>query len=183
MLGCSLAHVARAQPPGHPSEIANIYSCKSIAVPEDRLACYDKAVGRLEAAQARGDVVTVSKTEIENVERESFGFNIPSLPQLSKLFGVGNKPDALSSDPDTFAQKDGAVKTSTAKIDPGKIDAGKIDAGETGAKSAAKAPESKAKKAPKKTETVRQKTDFVVLNLRRTQTFGHNKTRFFFENG
>lgn len=73
-----------------PDELAAIYSCKSIENGPDRLSCYDNAVGKFEEAEKSGQVVTVDKESIETVERDAFGFNIPSL-SLKKLFGGGKK--------------------------------------------------------------------------------------------
>jgi len=79
---------ALAQSPiSSPSEISNVFACRDVADSDLRLACYDKAVGRLEVAQKSGNVVSIGKRDFEKIERESFGFNIPSLPKLNKLFG------------------------------------------------------------------------------------------------
>jgi len=78
-------------------ELEAIYKCKSLTVPTDRLACYDNAVGRFEAAQKKGDVVTISKNEVKKVEQEAFGFNIPSLPKFGKILGLG-KSDKKQDD-------------------------------------------------------------------------------------
>ena len=64
---------------------------KTIRDAQERLAYYDSSVGRFEAAQKSGEVVTVSKTAIEKGERDAFGFNLPSLPSLGNLFGGNDK--------------------------------------------------------------------------------------------
>jgi len=73
---------SEAQPEAAASTEA-IYACA--ALPEDaaRLACYDEAVGRLQAAEQAGEVTTITKAEIEDVQREAFGFNLPTLPRLT----------------------------------------------------------------------------------------------------
>jgi|TARA_R100000935_G_scaffold56419_1_gene87916 hypothetical protein len=60
----------------------DVYACTSVAEDADRLACYDAAVGRLQEAEAAGDVTTVTRKEVEQVRQDSFGFSIPSLPSL-----------------------------------------------------------------------------------------------------
>ena len=60
----------------------DVYACTSVADDADRLACYDAAVGRLQEAEAAGDVTTVTRKEVEQVREDSFGFSIPSLPSL-----------------------------------------------------------------------------------------------------
>lgn len=59
-----------------------VYACTAIEDDTERLACYDGAVGRLQAAEAAGEVTTVTRKEVEQVQKDSFGFSIPSLPSL-----------------------------------------------------------------------------------------------------
>jgi len=70
--------------------LENVVACRAIEAPMERVACYDEAVGRLEAAEAAGEVTVVSRADVEKVRRESFGFSIPSLPSFGGLRG----PDA-----------------------------------------------------------------------------------------
>lgn len=72
-----------------------VYACASLNDDMARLACYDDAVGRLKAAEEAGEVTTVSKAEVEEVQREAFGFSLPSLPKLAMpRFGSdGDKED------------------------------------------------------------------------------------------
>ena len=98
---------AEAQSVAPPDELQAIYACKSISSAQERLACYDNSVGRFEEAEKSGEVVTVSKTAIENVEREAFGFNLPSLPSLSRIFGgnstSNDKPKKVEKENDLTA--------------------------------------------------------------------------------
>ncbi len=68
--------------PARPTE--GVYQCAAIADDTARLACYDKAVADLQTAETAGKVRTVDVATIEKLERESFGF---SLPSLSQVFG------------------------------------------------------------------------------------------------
>lgn len=71
-----------------------VYACASIAADTERLACYDGAVGRLKAAEESGELATVSREEVEQVRKESFGFSIPSLPSLAlPKLGSSEKAD------------------------------------------------------------------------------------------
>ena len=76
--GGLLAAGAQAQEP-KPISTQAIYACAEIADDMERLACYDDSVGRLEAAEAAGEVTTISKAEVEEIERDSFGFSLPSI--------------------------------------------------------------------------------------------------------
>ncbi|MEO1101028.1 MAG: hypothetical protein AAFW65_04190 [Pseudomonadota bacterium] len=61
-----------------------VYACIDIETDADRLACYDDAVGRLKTAEDTGEITTVSRTEVEQVQREAFGFSLPSLPAFTR---------------------------------------------------------------------------------------------------
>ncbi|MFN4185287.1 MAG: hypothetical protein ACK4M6_10910 [Hyphomonas sp.] len=60
-----------------------VLACRAIEDPAERVGCYDAAVGRLEQAQAQGEVKIITRAEVEKVQRESFGFRIPSLPSFA----------------------------------------------------------------------------------------------------
>jgi len=73
---------AQDQPPANPQVLDQVYACANIADETQRLACYDGAVGRLRAAQSSGDLVAVDRAQAQEVEREAFGFSLPSLPRI-----------------------------------------------------------------------------------------------------
>lgn len=66
-----------------PATTNAVYACAEINNDDKRLACYDSAVGRLKAAEEAGDVTTISRQDVETVQREAFGFSLPSLPRLA----------------------------------------------------------------------------------------------------
>lgn len=66
-----------------PASTEALYKCATIEDDNDRLACYDGAVGRLKAAEDAGEVTTISRAEVETVQREAFGFSLPSLPRIA----------------------------------------------------------------------------------------------------
>lgn len=95
----------------------DVYACKEIATDAERLACYDAAVGRLKAAEEAGEVKTFTRTEVEEVRRDSFGFSIPSLPKLA----FGGKDESGKSKTDdltevTFPIKDISGKRGALRI-------------------------------------------------------------------
>jgi len=150
---------ALAQSSAQPDELQAIYACKTIEDAKKRLACYDSSVGRFEAAEKSGDV---SKTAIEKVERDAFGFNIPSLPSLGKLFGGSDKA--------------GKRKKKNALTDPVK----KAPDQEVELKPTPSTP-TQASLIPAKPKT--NKITDVTLDIRKTTEFGYKKTRFFMTNG
>ncbi|MFZ2030286.1 MAG: hypothetical protein WAU68_08260 [Vitreimonas sp.] len=92
LLIVALALPAAAQRPapqqstGSPAALDEVYACSQITDEHQRLQCYDNAVGRMHEAQNRGDLVAVDRQQAERVNREAFGF---SLPSLGHLFGGG----------------------------------------------------------------------------------------------
>ncbi|MEL7230921.1 MAG: hypothetical protein AAGJ85_00245 [Pseudomonadota bacterium] len=66
-----------------PATTDALYECATLADNIERLACYDSAVGRLKAAEEAGEVTTISREEVETVQREAFGFSLPSLPRIA----------------------------------------------------------------------------------------------------
>ncbi|OQW57813.1 MAG: hypothetical protein A4S17_04155 [Proteobacteria bacterium HN_bin10] len=69
-----------------PDVLNQVYACRTIADEAQRLACYDGAVGRLQEAQNTGNLVAVDRGQAQEMDREAFGF---SLPSLSRIFGGG----------------------------------------------------------------------------------------------
>lgn len=61
---------------------ATLFSCRTIAEDSVRLACYDREVGALQAAEASDKVVIVEQEDIRNARRDLFGFTLPRI----KLF-------------------------------------------------------------------------------------------------
>jgi len=73
---------AQDQQTASPALLEQVYACAGTADEAQRLACYDEAVGRLRQAQTSGQIVAVDRQQVETIERESFGFSLPSLPRL-----------------------------------------------------------------------------------------------------
>ncbi|WP_421785943.1 hypothetical protein [Hyphobacterium sp.] len=93
--------------------IDDILRCQGITDEGARLACFDAAAMRL-AGERDDGLVAVYRTDIEGVERDSFGFDLPSMPGLSlSLFrGSSNAPDPL--DPGTTPERMAGTGTGTA---------------------------------------------------------------------
>ncbi|GLK50641.1 hypothetical protein [Maricaulis virginensis] len=63
--------------------VDDVLACRLIADIETRLACFDETSTRLANARDTGDIVVVEREAVEAVERDSFGFNLPSLPRFA----------------------------------------------------------------------------------------------------
>ncbi|MGH6951110.1 MAG: hypothetical protein ACREH4_09570 [Vitreimonas sp.] len=82
--------------PSTPGVLDQVYACANIANETERLACYDGAVGRLREAQDTGNLVAVDRAQVQEVDREAFGF---SLPSLGRLFGSGGSNASAGATP------------------------------------------------------------------------------------
>jgi hypothetical protein len=95
VLGLSLialtgAAAAQTSAPAAPAVLDQVYACADVAGEAERLSCYDAAVGRLRAAQSSGELLAVDRSQAEEIERDAFGFSLPSLP---RLFGRNDSQD------------------------------------------------------------------------------------------
>lgn len=79
------------------SPLESIYRCKTETDPTARLACYDSAVGIIEGKEAKKEIVTIDAKAAKNIQREAFGFSLPSLPKLGlpKFGGSDDKKDDI----------------------------------------------------------------------------------------
>jgi hypothetical protein len=78
---------AGAEPPPLPAvpSYSDVLACRSLPDPKQRLACFDKTVGTLAAAETSGDVVVINRAKVEEVKRQAFG--LPNLDAL-KAFEI-----------------------------------------------------------------------------------------------
>lgn len=71
---------AAARPDAQSQLLDKLSACRKLADPTEKLSCYDREVGALEAAVARKDVVVVDRETARTTRRSLFGFNLPKLP-------------------------------------------------------------------------------------------------------
>lgn len=93
LLAASLGSAAIAAPktsktPAPPADFARLIACRSITDSTQRLACYDREVGVVGTANARGDLVVMDREEVRKTRRSLFGLSLPDL----SVFGGGNLP-------------------------------------------------------------------------------------------
>jgi hypothetical protein len=80
-----------------PPTTEEIYFCVDIIDDKERLNCYDLEVGKLRAAETAGDITTISKSEVENLQKDSFGFSLPTLAKgVLPKFGSNQNQEILS---------------------------------------------------------------------------------------
>jgi hypothetical protein len=74
-----------------------VYDCLDLADDSARLACFDASVTALKSAETAGEITTVSRADVEEVQKDAFGFAMPSLPRLvMPKFGGGDDDGALT---------------------------------------------------------------------------------------
>lgn len=66
-----------------PAVFQAVLDCKGQTDPAARLACYDKAVGAMDAAASTNDLVVTDRATVREAKKGLFGLAVPSL----KLFG------------------------------------------------------------------------------------------------
>jgi hypothetical protein len=81
------AAVAAAPPPA----MGRVTACRTIAAASERLACFDREVAAMAAAQVKGDLVVMDRQQVRKTRRSLFGLALPDL-------GVFGDSDAISPD-------------------------------------------------------------------------------------
>lgn len=98
VLALTLTAGAAAQDPGldvegRPAMLEALTQCRTIAGGPERLACYDAAVGALDAAERAGELVVVDREQVRESRRRLFGFSVPSIPLLER----GETPEEIDN--------------------------------------------------------------------------------------
>ena len=69
-----------------PAQIQQLYDCRALPDAAARLACFDRQVAALEAAQAANDITFFDRNAAQKARRGLFGFTLRDLP----FFGGGD---------------------------------------------------------------------------------------------
>lgn len=95
MLAACIASPALAAkaPPPRAEAYQQVLDCRALKADAERLACYDAAAGRMDAAEARGDIVVIDRAQASAAHREAFGLQLPSLDFVTKAL----KPDEVNT--------------------------------------------------------------------------------------
>lgn len=74
----STARADQASTPdlGRAITLRDVALCRSIAADQERLACFDRAVAALDAAERTGEVVVLDRAQVRETNRQLFGFEI-----------------------------------------------------------------------------------------------------------
>ncbi len=91
-----------------------ILTCRTITEDAERLACFDDAARALSGDQTDGEIVVVRREQIEQAERESFGFSIPGVSGLASSIGALFASDDAAGEPEPHHVAEAPVRTAAA---------------------------------------------------------------------
>ena len=83
-----------------PEVVEELFNCRAIANPDERLACFDREVERVFAANETRDLVITDQSEITEAKRGLFGLKLPNL----RIFSSGNGSDDVDQLTATLAR-------------------------------------------------------------------------------
>lgn len=91
--GAAAPSLAQDITPERPEVINRITACRSITASAERLACFDREVGALEAAAAAREIAVVDREQVRRARRSLFGLRLPDLG----IFGDDDADDGDDS--------------------------------------------------------------------------------------
>lgn len=92
--------VALAAPPApRPPVFQKMVECRNSADSAQRLACYDREVAAVAAAEARQDLVVIDRAKVRSARKTLFGLTVPDLG----IFGGGDDEEGVSRIESTLA--------------------------------------------------------------------------------
>ncbi len=66
-------------PPAGAALVQRLTDCRKLTDDAARLVCFDGATAALAQAEAKGEIVVVDRAQAQAVQRQAFGFSLPSL--------------------------------------------------------------------------------------------------------
>lgn len=115
---CAPVAALAQQPQARPEALKRLTACRSVAGESERLACYDREVAAVDAAEARKDLVVVDREQLKKTRRTLFGLSLPNLsvfgddsPDQEGVSRIESRIKSLSQTPDgkwVFVLEDGA---------------------------------------------------------------------------
>ncbi len=82
-----------------PEVIDKLFECRAITDPEARLACFDREVADVYAAQQSRELVIADRKKVTEAKRGLFGLKLPKI----RLFGGGDEDDEVNQITATLA--------------------------------------------------------------------------------
>jgi hypothetical protein len=107
-----------------PETMDGIFACAAISSDADRLACYDEAAGRLKTASDAGEFTTITREEVERVQKESFGlpsFSLPAIGRLAEKSGDKKLAEIEEIEAGIVSVKKNSVGQTLVTLDNGQV--------------------------------------------------------------
>lgn len=92
-LGAATLGAAQPAKTSRPEALNRLTACRALADATERLACYDREVAAVDAAEARKDLVVVDREQLRKTRRTLFGLTLPNL----SVFGDDNDDEEAIS--------------------------------------------------------------------------------------
>lgn len=89
--GPALAQPAQPPRPATPEAFNRAVQCRAVADPQQRLACYDREVAAMAAAEASNEIRVVDRAQVRSTRRSLFGLTLPDI----NIFG-GDADDPMN---------------------------------------------------------------------------------------
>lgn len=70
---------AQAKNAERPAVLTRLVDCRALSDGPERLACYDREVAALDAAETRKELVVIDRQQIRSARRTLFGLTLPNL--------------------------------------------------------------------------------------------------------
>lgn len=85
------AQAAETKAP-RPAQFQKMIDCRTVQDTGQRLACYDREVAAVAAAEAREDLVVIDRAKVRSARKTLFGFHVPDLG----IFGGGEDEEGVN---------------------------------------------------------------------------------------
>lgn len=72
-----------------PDAFSALRTCRAVTADTARLACFDQAARALDEGEAKGDLIVVDRTEIQDTRQRLFGLDVPNVRLLDRFGGQG----------------------------------------------------------------------------------------------
>lgn len=83
---------AWAQKAPRPAQFQKLVDCRPIADQAQRLACYDREVAAMDAAEVREELVVIDRAKVRSARKTLFGLAVPDLG----IFGGGDDEEGVN---------------------------------------------------------------------------------------
>ena len=95
VIASSMTLQAQARQDAPPADLNAIYKCAQETDEAKRLACFDAATRDIKAAEDSGELVTVTRKDVEEEQKNSFGFATNAFSTVRDIFISGSNSDDL----------------------------------------------------------------------------------------